>query len=101
MRLSESAAIGEQSKAGTEIEQANSIQRLQSSPEKNGVRRFPSKRPIERLRIAPNVEAAHPAFDVTPNKYITAIFTQSGVARAPYTESLAALASAAHSFSAA
>jgi methylthioribose-1-phosphate isomerase len=53
------------------------------------------------VRIAPNVRAAHPAFDVTPNKYITAIFTQSGVARAPYTESLAALASAAHSFSAA
>ena len=51
--------------------------------------------------IAPNVRAAHPAFDVTPHKYITAIFTQSGVARAPYTESLAALASAAHSFSAA
>jgi len=51
--------------------------------------------------IAPNVRAAHPAFDVTPHKYITAIFTQCGVARAPYTESLAALASAAHSFSAA
>jgi len=53
------------------------------------------------VQIAPNVRAAHPAFDVTPHKYITAIFTQSGVARAPYTESLAALASAAHSFSAA
>ena len=53
------------------------------------------------VRIAPNVHAAHPAFDVTPNKYITAIFTEHGVARAPYTESLAGLASAAHSFSAA
>jgi methylthioribose-1-phosphate isomerase len=53
------------------------------------------------VRIAPDVRAAHPAFDVTPHKFITAIFTQSGVARAPYTESLAALASAAHSFSAA
>jgi methylthioribose-1-phosphate isomerase len=45
------------------------------------------------------VRAAHPAFDVTPNKYIAAIFTERGVARAPYTESLAALAAARHSFS--
>jgi methylthioribose-1-phosphate isomerase len=56
---------------------------------------------IQGIRIAPDVRAAHPAFDVTPNKYIAAIFTERGVARAPYTESLKALASAAHSFSAA
>src|SRR4029077_15876584 len=44
------------------------------------------------LRIAPDVHAAHPAFDVTPNRYISAIFTERGVAKAPYTESLRALA---------
>jgi S-methyl-5-thioribose-1-phosphate isomerase len=54
---------------------------------------------IQGIRIAPDVLAAHPAFDVTPNKYIAAIFTERGVARAPYTESLAALAAARHSFS--
>jgi len=31
-------------------------------------------------------------FDVTPARYIAAIFTERGVARAPYTQSLAALA---------
>jgi methylthioribose-1-phosphate isomerase len=49
---------------------------------------------IQGIRIAPDVQAAHPAFDVTPNKYIAAIFTERGVARAPYTVSLAALAAA-------
>jgi methylthioribose-1-phosphate isomerase len=43
---------------------------------------------IQGVRIAPDVPAAHPAFDVTPNRYITAVFTERGVARAPYTESL-------------
>jgi methylthioribose-1-phosphate isomerase len=52
---------------------------------------------IKGIRIAPDVHAAHPAFDVTPNKYITAIFTENGVARAPYTESLRALANATRS----
>jgi methylthioribose-1-phosphate isomerase len=33
----------------------------------------------------------NPAFDVTPNKYVSAIITERGVARAPYTESLRAL----------
>src|SRR5882757_2499498 len=51
---------------------------------------------IKGISIAPDVHAAHPAFDVTPNKYITAIFTERGVAHAPYTESLRALASASH-----
>ncbi len=37
------------------------------------------------------VQARHPAFDVTPERYITAIITERGVARAPYTESLRAL----------
>ena len=44
-------------------------------------------------RIAPEgVQAENPAFDVTPHKYIAAIITERGVARAPYIESLAALA---------
>jgi len=49
---------------------------------------------IRGVRIAPDVPAAHPAFDVTPNRYIHAIFTERGVARAPYTESLRKLAAA-------
>ena len=45
------------------------------------------------VRIAPDVHAAHPAFDVTPARYIAAIFTERGVARAPFIESLQSLAS--------
>jgi len=48
---------------------------------------------IQGVRIAPDVPAAHPAFDVTPARYISAIFTERGVARAPFMESLQALAS--------
>ena len=33
----------------------------------------------------------NPAFDVTPAKYVTAIITERGIARPPYTESLAKL----------
>lgn len=47
---------------------------------------------IQGVRIAPDVHAAHPAFDVTPHRYIRAIFTERGVATAPYTESLRKLA---------
>jgi len=47
---------------------------------------------IQGVRIAPDVPAAHPAFDVTPNRYIAAIFTERGVAKPPYGQSLAALA---------
>jgi methylthioribose-1-phosphate isomerase len=43
-------------------------------------------------RISPPVRAAHPAFDVTPARFIAAIITERGVARAPYSASLAALA---------
>ncbi|HVB59035.1 MAG TPA: S-methyl-5-thioribose-1-phosphate isomerase [Candidatus Acidoferrales bacterium] len=43
-------------------------------------------------RIAPDVPAAHPAFDVTPSRFITAIITERGVARSPYAESLPKLA---------
>ena len=46
-------------------------------------------------QIAPdNVRVENPAFDVTPSKYVTAIITERGVARAPYQESLADLVSA-------
>jgi len=43
-------------------------------------------------RIAPPVRAAHPAFDVTPARYISAIITERGVARAPFEKSLGARA---------
>jgi methylthioribose-1-phosphate isomerase len=43
-------------------------------------------------QIAPmGVKAAHPAFDVTPAKYIRGIITERGIARPPYEQSLPAL----------
>ncbi len=43
--------------------------------------------------VAPeDIAAAHPAFDVTPNKYVTAIICEKGVARRPYEASLKKLA---------
>jgi methylthioribose-1-phosphate isomerase len=48
------------------------------------------------LRIAPEgVRIENPAFDVTPARYVTAIITERGIARAPYTESLKRLAETA------
>ena len=44
------------------------------------------------VRISPDVRAAHPAFDVTPARFIDGIITENGVARAPFEESLARLA---------
>jgi methylthioribose-1-phosphate isomerase len=44
-------------------------------------------------RVAPaGVDVRNPAFDVTPNRYVTAIICERGVARAPYAESLKTLA---------
>jgi methylthioribose-1-phosphate isomerase len=43
-------------------------------------------------RVAPDVEAANPAFDVTPARFIAAIITERGVARAPYSDALRRLA---------
>ncbi len=43
---------------------------------------------IRGVRIAPDVAVANPAFDVTPARLIAAIFTEAGVARPPYAESL-------------
>jgi methylthioribose-1-phosphate isomerase len=41
-------------------------------------------------RIAPDVRVAHPAFDVTPARFIEAIITERGVARTPFEKSLRA-----------
>src|SRR5690348_991705 len=44
---------------------------------------------IRGVRVAPEgVRVANPAFDVTPARYISAILTESGIARPPYAESL-------------
>jgi methylthioribose-1-phosphate isomerase len=45
------------------------------------------------VAVAPEgTEVRNPAFDVTPNRYVTAIITEKGVARAPYEQSLRELA---------
>ena len=44
--------------------------------------------------VPDGVEIENPAFDVTPAKYVTAIITEKGIARAPYLESLSALGEA-------
>ncbi len=38
--------------------------------------------------VPDGVEVENPAFDVTPAKFVAAIITERGIARAPYTESL-------------
>ena len=44
--------------------------------------------------VAPvGIAVQNPAFDVTPNRYVTAVITEKGVARAPFGESLKRLAS--------
>lgn len=44
---------------------------------------------IKDIQLAPEgIGIGNPAFDVTPNHLVTAIITEKGVARAPYTESL-------------
>ncbi|HEV2492753.1 MAG TPA: S-methyl-5-thioribose-1-phosphate isomerase [Terriglobia bacterium] len=44
------------------------------------------------VAIAPaGVEARHPAFDVTPHRYVSAIITERGIAREPYSENLKTL----------
>jgi methylthioribose-1-phosphate isomerase len=43
-------------------------------------------------RVAPEgVTVANPAFDVTPARFVTAVLTEVGMARAPYERSLPAL----------
>jgi methylthioribose-1-phosphate isomerase len=47
---------------------------------------------VHGVPVAPDgTDVENPAFDVTPNRYVTAIVTERGVARAPYSESLAKL----------
>ncbi|MGI8813255.1 MAG: S-methyl-5-thioribose-1-phosphate isomerase [Pyrinomonadaceae bacterium] len=44
---------------------------------------------VHDIQLAPDgVDVSNYAFDVTPNEFVTAIITEKGVARAPYTESL-------------
>lgn len=48
---------------------------------------------VKGSRLAPDgIGIANPAFDVTPNRYVSAIITERGVARQPYTENLRKLA---------
>jgi methylthioribose-1-phosphate isomerase len=42
--------------------------------------------------VPTGVSVENPAFDVTPSKYVTAIITEKGIARAPYEDSLRRLA---------
>jgi methylthioribose-1-phosphate isomerase len=46
-----------------------------------------------RQMVPEGVEVENPAFDVTPAKFVTAIVTERGIARAPYGESLRKLGS--------
>jgi len=47
---------------------------------------------VQGKQIAPEeVNVANPAFDVTPNEYISAIVTEQGIAKAPFKQSLARL----------
>ena len=47
---------------------------------------------VGRERIAPHgVQAGNPAFDVTPAEYISAIITEHGIVRSPFTENLKVL----------
>ena len=42
--------------------------------------------------VPTGVGVENPAFDVTPAKYVTAIVSERGIARAPYEDSLRKLA---------
>ncbi len=43
------------------------------------------------MLVPPGISVANPAFDITPNKLVSAIITEKGVVKAPYQESIAAL----------
>lgn len=48
---------------------------------------------VQGVHVAPDgIKVANPAFDVTPHRYVSAIITERGVARAPFELSLARLA---------
>ncbi|EKD41674.1 MAG: hypothetical protein ACD_73C00588G0001 [uncultured bacterium] len=45
---------------------------------------------IKGQRIAPeSIKIRNPAFDVTPNELVSAIITEKGIIKAPFTESIA------------
>jgi methylthioribose-1-phosphate isomerase len=49
---------------------------------------------LQGVRTAPEgIRAANPAFDITPHKYITAIITEKGVIRKPFTRGLKGICS--------
>jgi methylthioribose-1-phosphate isomerase len=49
---------------------------------------------VHGVAVAPEgTHVENPAFDVTPNRYVTAIITERGVARAPFSDSLRKLVS--------
>lgn len=51
---------------------------------------------VNGVQVTPHgVSIENPAFDVTPAKYVTAIITERGVLRAPYGESIQAMATGA------
>jgi len=61
---------------------------IEERPDREVTHVGPSRLTPEGARIR------NPAFDVTPAKYVTAIITERGIARPPYTESLAQLVAA-------
>lgn len=66
-----------------------------TSGEQIPIEQRPSKEVTEvfGVPVAPeDTQVENPAFDVTPARYVTGIITEKGVARAPYEESLPALA---------
>lgn len=52
---------------------------------------------IRGVRIAPqNISAFNPAFDVTPNKYISAIVTQNGIIKRPFKRNIKSIFQEGH-----
>ena len=46
-------------------------------------------RSMKGITLTPaDTQVANPAFDVTPSRYVSAIITERGIARAPFEESL-------------
>ena len=62
--------------------------RLRRSDPHRAARRRRSHARSRRAVAPEGTEVANPAFDVTPNRYVTAIITERGVARPPYSETL-------------
>ncbi|MBI2341078.1 MAG: S-methyl-5-thioribose-1-phosphate isomerase [Deltaproteobacteria bacterium] len=72
----------------------STIDRSIDSGEKIPIEERPSREVthVQEAPISPDgVAVRNPAFDVTPNELVTAIITEKGIARSPYTESLSRL----------